>query len=44
MKWTRRKWGGDWIYLLHVDAVACAAEDKTCSHCFCEAAGLACAC
>ena len=31
--------GGD-LYLLHVDTVACAAEDQTCSHCFCEASSL----
>lgn len=27
-------------YFLHVDAVACAAEDKACSHCFCESTSL----
>jgi hypothetical protein len=27
-------------YFLNVDAVACAAEDKACSHCFCESTGL----
>jgi hypothetical protein len=27
-------------YFLHVDAVACAAEDKACSHCFGESTGL----
>ena len=28
------------IYLLHVDAVACAAEYQACSHCLCEASSL----
>lgn len=28
------------IYLLHVDAVACAAENETCFHGFGETAGL----
>jgi hypothetical protein len=27
-------------YLLHVDAVACAAENEACSHGFCEASSL----
>ena len=27
-------------YLLHVYAMACAAEDEACSHGFCEPAGL----
>lgn len=32
--------GATEIYLLHVDAMAGTAEDKACTHGFCEAAGL----
>ncbi len=31
--------GGE-AYLLHVNAVACAAEDEACSHSLCESTGL----
>jgi len=31
---------GKEVYLLHVYAVTCTAEDQTCSHCFCESASL----
>jgi hypothetical protein len=27
-------------YLLHIDAVACATEDQTCSHCLCKPSSL----
>lgn len=35
--WREREEGR---YFLHVDAVACTAEDEACSHSFCKSTGL----
>jgi len=38
--WKTMRRTRDIIYLLDVDAVACAAENEACSHCLCKPTGL----